>query len=62
MDVGVLGLVIPGHGVDYGPGLLAGRGVVEVDQGLAVDGLAQDGEVLPDAGNVEAGGRRSSRR
>ena len=46
MHVGVVLLVVAAHRVDDRPRLLRGRGVVEVDERLAVDALAEDGEVL----------------
>ena len=47
MDVGVLGYVVVDQGVDDALGFLAGGGVVQVDQGVAVDFLVKDREVPP---------------
>src|SRR4051812_19466455 len=47
MDIGVLGSVKSGDGIDHDLRLLSGSGVVEVDQRLAVDAFTQYGEVLP---------------
>ena len=47
MDVGVRLLVVALHRLEDLSGLLAGRGRVEVDEGLAVDDAPQDGKVGP---------------
>jgi hypothetical protein len=59
VDVGVVRLVEVGDGVEDLARLLRRRGVVQVDQGLAVHVLLQRREVLPDLGGVELGGLRS---
>ena len=46
VDVGVVAFVVVDEGLDDGGGLLGGGGVVEVDEGLAVDKLVQNGEVF----------------
>jgi hypothetical protein len=48
VDVGVVEAVVGDEGVDDRLGLLAGRRVVEVDEGLAVHLLVQGREVLAD--------------
>ena len=45
MDVGVVALVVVEQGVQDGTRFLAGRGVVKIDQRMAVDFLIQDREV-----------------
>ena len=55
VDVGVLGGVEPGDRVDDAPGLLAGGGVVEVDQRLAAHPLREDREILAQPLDVERG-------
>ena len=45
VHVGVGVVVFVGDGLHHLAGLLRGGAVVQVDQGLAVDGAAQDGEV-----------------
>jgi hypothetical protein len=52
VDVRVVASVVGRQRVDHRLGLLAGRGVVQVDQGLAVDLLMQCREVLADALDV----------
>ena len=56
VDVGVLGAVEPADGVDDGTGLLAGGGVVEVDQRLAAHLLRQDREILAQLARRRASG------
>ena len=59
VDVGVLGGVEARDGVDDRAWLLAGGGVVEVNQRLAAYPLREDREVLPQLFDVERGvGRR----
>ena len=48
MDVGILFDVVVHQGVEHCLRLLRRRGVVEVDQWLAVDALPQDWEIPPD--------------
>ena len=55
MDVGVFVLVEVRRGVDDGLRLLRGGGVVEPDQRLAVDRLAQDREVVADGRSTSNG-------
>src|SRR5438094_144244 len=55
VDVGVVGLVVAAQRLQDGARLLRGGGVVQVDQGLAVDLLLQDREVCADAVHVEHG-------
>jgi hypothetical protein len=55
VDIGVLRAVEPGDGVDDDLRILTGGGVVEVDQGLAPNSLAENREVLPDPGDIEGG-------
>src|SRR5262249_40906923 len=45
VDVGVVAFVITEDGVKDGPGLLRRGGVVEVNEGVAVDFLIEDREV-----------------
>jgi hypothetical protein len=47
VDVGVIALVVLDERIDDGQRLLAGGGVVQVDQRFAVDGALQYGKVLP---------------
>ena len=54
MDVGVVVLVVLGHGRENLSGLLRGVGRVEVVDWLAVDLALEQGEVGPDGGDVEA--------
>ena len=56
MNVGVERRVIAALAVDDSLRLLAGGGVVEVDERLAVNGLLQDRKILAQAGHVEAAG------
>jgi hypothetical protein len=53
VDVGILLGVEPADRVDDRLGLLAGRGVVEIDQRLAADLLTQNREVLADTFDVQ---------
>ncbi len=48
VDVGVVAPVVVVHGLDDRLGFLGGGGVVQVDQGLAVDLAGQDGKVGAD--------------
>jgi hypothetical protein len=52
VDIGVLHRIKASDCVDYGLRLLAGCGVIEINQPLAPDLLAEDGEVLADALNI----------
>ena len=54
MDVGVGLAVVPRDRIEHRLRLLGGRGVVEIDQRLAVDRPAQDREVGTDPLDVEA--------
>ena len=53
MDIGVVPLVVGRHGVEHGPGLLGGRGIVQVDQGMTVDLLIESREITPEAHGVQ---------
>jgi hypothetical protein len=55
MNVGAIDGVELDDGVDDGLRLLRGGGVVEIDQGLAVDSLLEDREVFAEFGDVEGG-------
>ncbi|GJE42658.1 hypothetical protein AEGHOMDF_1830 [Methylobacterium soli] len=55
MDVGVTRLHAGHHGVDHRARLLRRGGVVEINQGLAVDGLGQDRELRPDRVDIVGG-------
>ncbi len=57
VDVRVGALVDEALGVDDRLRLLRGGGAVEVDEGLPVNGLPQDGELPPDGVDVEGGHR-----
>ena len=54
MHVGVGGLVVVGHGVDHGLGLLGRVAGVQIDQRFAVDLLLEDREVVLDVGGDAA--------
>ena len=58
MDVGVVLRVIVHQGVDDRLRLLAGRGVIKINQRLAVHLLLEDGKVLADFPHIKARGRR----
>ena len=45
VDVGVDGIILVRDGLDHGPRLLGGGGVVEVDERPPVDFAAEDGKV-----------------
>ena len=62
VDVGVALFVDVALGLDHGPRLLGRGGVVEVDQGLAVDRLRKDREVAADRLDVVGGGRLAQHR
>ncbi len=53
MDVGIFVGVEVAEAVDDALWFLRRRGVVEPDEGLAVDALLEDGEVAADGGGVE---------
>ncbi len=53
MDVRVVGGIQVADSVDHLQGLLRAGGVIEIHQRIAVDPLAQDGEVAPDVLDVE---------
>ena len=53
VDVGVRLRVVPGQGIEHGPGFLSGRRVVEIDERLSAHIPLQDREVQPDALGVE---------
>jgi hypothetical protein len=55
VDVGVFRGIESGERVDDHLRLLTGRRIIEVDEGLSPDPLAEDGEILPDAGDIERG-------
>jgi hypothetical protein len=59
VDVGVVVLVVVVDGLDHCARTLARRGVVEIDERLAVDLLIQDREVAPDARDVEVRSARA---
>ena len=61
MDVGVVVLVVVVDRLDHRARPLAGRGVVEIHERLAVDLLVQDREVAADALDVEVGAARTDR-
>ena len=46
VDVRVDRFVIGARGVEYGERFLRGRGIVQIDQGLAIDWLVKDGKKL----------------
>jgi hypothetical protein len=56
MDVGVLVLVVVNDSVDDGARLLRRGAVVEVNEGLAVNGRGEDREVGADALDIERPG------
>ena len=58
VDVGVVALVDRGLGLDHRARLLRRGGVVEVDERLAVDGLAQDREIPAHPLHVQGARRR----
>ena len=64
VDVGVIAGVTPADGVDDRFRFLHRGGVVQIDQGLAVNPLMQDRKIGADAGEVQpgAGGRRGGKR
>ena len=59
MDVGVIAAVTLADGVDHRLGFLHRGGVVQIDQRLAVDPLAQNGKIGADAGKIQL--RRGNR-
>ena len=52
VDVGILFLVVPHHRIDHRLGLLARRGVVEIDQRLAVHALPEERKMVPASGDA----------
>ena len=54
MHVGVIALVVAGDRVDDRARTLARRGIVEIDERLAVDLLRKDRKVAPNRSDVEA--------
>ena len=56
MDVGVFASVVALERVDDRQRLLGGRAVVEIDEILAADFLAEDWEVAADFGDVKGSG------
>ena len=61
MNIGVVRLVVPGDGIDHSTRLLRGRGIVQIDQRLAVHLLEQDRKIRPDLLRVVRAQRRLSR-
>src|SRR2546427_6173447 len=61
MNIGVVRLVVPGDGIDHSTRLLRGRGIVQIDQRLAVHLLVQDRKIRPDLLRVVRAQRRPSR-
>jgi hypothetical protein len=55
MYVGMLVFEIGATAIDYNLRHLRRCGVVQIDQGLAINGLTKDGKVLADAFDVKAG-------
>ncbi len=55
MNVGAIHFMKFANGFDHRVRLLRRGGVVQIHQRLAVYGLLQDREILPDAFDVEAG-------
>ena len=53
MDVGILGRVVVDQRVNNALGLLAGGRVVQVDEGMSVDFLVENGEVLAQLFDIE---------
>lgn len=58
MHIRIVTLVVAHESIDHLAGLLRGRGVVEIDERMAVDFLVQDREVLAKLGPVGAHGVR----
>ncbi len=58
MDIGIFGFVEARDSVDHGLRLLRGGGVVQPDERLAVDALAQDREIAARGIDVEKAGRQ----
>tara|TARA_B100001094_G_scaffold332817_1_gene406688 strand:+ start:475 stop:738 length:264 start_codon:yes stop_codon:yes gene_type:complete len=54
MHVGVGISIVVGNGIDYGVGLLGGRGVVEVGKRFASKAFFEDGEVSADRLKIES--------
>jgi hypothetical protein len=55
VDIGVLGRVEASDGVDYGLRLLAGCGIIEINEPLAADLLPENREVLADTLDIKRG-------
>ncbi len=55
MDVGIFLGVALHDGIKHGLGLLGRGGVVEIDQGLAIDLAGEDGKVAADFFDVKHG-------
>jgi len=53
VDVGILSPIIVVDSIDDARRLLAGRAVVEINQRLAMDFLAEDGKILAHSGDIE---------
>src|SRR4051812_26709645 len=62
VNVRVLGGVEASNRIDDCLGLLAGRRIIQVDQRLPPDSLGENGEVLPDASDIEGRGGGPGRR
>ena len=54
VDIRIILLHRLAHALEHSLGLLGGSGIIEIDQGLAIDFPRQDGEILADAGDVES--------
>ena len=53
VDVGVVALVVGADGVDDDLRFLATGGVVEIYEGMTVNGLLEDGEIVTELGPVD---------
>ncbi len=56
VHVGMVRAGVPGHRVDHRGGLLGGRRIVEIGEGVAVDAAGEHGKVRADALDVERQG------
>lgn len=45
VDIGIDALIVVARGIENGEGLLGGGCIVEIDEGLPIDFLIQDGEL-----------------